>query len=395
MPESKIPETSFKVVPLKVVHIVRQYSPSMGGMEDVVQNIARQQREHHDQLPRIVTLNRLFRNSSEYLAPEAVVNGVGVVRLPFHGASRYPLCPRVLQHVGDADVIHVHGVDFFFDYLAATKLLHRRPLVASTHGGFFHTEFASRLKQVYFNTVTRASCMAYDKIIATSDNDGAIFRKVVKPPKLEVIENGVNVEKYSGLSSPAPSRTLIYFGRWSINKGLLETLALFQQLHAREPDWKLIIAGREYDHSAAEFHAWLQQNRLEQAVRIVPNPSDQELAALIGEASYFICLSRHEGFGIAPIEAMSAGLTPVLSDIPPFRNLLEQSNAGLLLADDAPEANVGRLLALHAAQSDQLVYAQRRAQAQAFADRYNWRHIANRYADVYRTLAVANRQFKR
>ena len=138
-------------MPIKVVHIVRQYAPSMGGMEDVVQNIARQQREHHDQLPRIVTLNRLFRNSSEYLAPEAVVNGVGVVRLPFHGTSRYPLCPQVLQYVGDADVIHVHGVDFFFDYLALTKALHRRPLVASTHGGFFHTAFASRLKKVYFN----------------------------------------------------------------------------------------------------------------------------------------------------------------------------------------------------------------------------------------------------
>jgi alpha-1,3-mannosyltransferase len=375
------------IMPIKVVHIVRQYAPSMGGMEDVVQNIARQQREHHDQLPRIVTLNRLFRNSNEYLAPEAVVNGVGVVRLPFLGTSRYPLCPQVLQYVGDADVIHVHGVDFFFDYLAATKLLHRRPLVASTHGGFFHTEFASRLKKVYFNTVTRMSCMAYDKIIATSDNDGAIFRKIVRPPKLEVIENGVNVEKYSDLSSPVPTRTLIYFGRWSVNKGLLETLALFKRLHAQAPDWKLIIAGREYDHSAAELHAWVGQEQLQDAVQIVPNPSDQELAMLIGQAGYFICLSRHEGFGIAPIEAMSAGLTPVLSNIPPFRNLIEQSGFGLILGDADIEGNVARLQALHAAQSDQAAYAQRRAEARQFADRYNWRHIANRYADVYRTLA--------
>jgi alpha-1,3-mannosyltransferase len=374
-------------MPIKVVHIVRQYSPSMGGMEDVVQNIARQQREHHDQIPRIVTLNRLFRNSTEYLAPEALVNGVGVVRLPFHGTSRYPLCPQVLQHVGDADVIHVHGVDFFFDYLAATRMVHRRPLVASTHGGFFHTKFASRLKKVYFNTVTRASCMAYDKIIATSENDGAIFRDIVKPPKLEVIENGVNVEKYRDLSSTVPTPTLIYFGRWSINKGLLETLALFKQLHARQPEWRLIIAGREYDHSAAEFQAWLKQEQLEDVAQIVPNPSDQELASLIGRAGYFICLSRHEGFGIAPIEAMSAGLTPILSDIPPFRHLIEQSGIGLLLENGEVDGAVSRLLALHAKQSDHSQYMQRRLQAQQFADRYNWRHIANRYADVYRALA--------
>ena len=371
-------------MPIKVVHIVRQYSPSIGGMEDVVQNIARQQREHHDQLPRIITLNRLFRNSSEFLAPEAVVNGVGVVRLPFHGNTRYPLCPQVLQHVADADVIHVHGIDFFFDYMALTKPFHRRPLVASTHGGFFHTSFASTLKKVYFNTVTRASSMVYDKIIATSDNDGDIFKKIVKSPKLAVIENGVNVEKYRNQAASLPTRTLIYFGRWSINKGLLETLALFEQLQARQPGWKLIIAGREYDHTAEELRTWLQDHRLTDAVQIVPNPTDDELATLIGQSSYFICLSRHEGFGIAPIEAMSAGLTPILSDIPPFRNLVEQSQSGILLSAENLNDNVEQLLHLH--EENQRNYAAGRAHMQQFADRYNWRHIANKYVDVYKNL---------
>ncbi|AMP00799.1 glycosyl transferases group 1 family protein [Collimonas arenae] len=371
-------------MPIKVVHIVRQYSPSIGGMEDVVQNIARQQREHHDQIPKIVTLNRLFRNSDEFLAPEAQINGIGVVRLPFHGTSRYPLCPQVLQHVADADVIHVHGIDFFFDYLAVTKPLHRRPLVASTHGGFFHTKFASKLKKIYFNTVTRASSMAYDKIIATSDNDGDIFTKIVSPPKLAVIENGVNVEKYSGQAASVSSKTMIYFGRWSVNKGLLETLALFKHLVAREPDWKLIIAGREYDHTAIELRVAVEQQHLTRSVQIVPNPTDHELACLIGQSSYFICLSRHEGFGIAPIEAMSAGLTPVLSDIPPFRHLIEQSGIGLLLSAGNGADNMVGLLKLH--EETQAAYAQRRIQVQQFADRYNWRRIADKYVDVYRDL---------
>ena len=370
--------------PIKVTHIVRQYSPSIGGMEDVVQNIARQQREHHGQLPKVVTLNRLFRNSAEFLSSEALVNGVAVVRLPFRGSSRYPLCPSVLEHVADADVIHVHGIDFFFDYLALTRPLHRRPLVASTHGGFFHTSFASGLKKVYFNTITRASTMAYDKIIATSDNDGDMFSGIVKPPKLAVIENGVNVEKYSNQSAPALTRTLIYFGRWSVNKGLLETLALFQQLAQRQPGWKLIIAGREYDHSAEELRAWARQNGLADAVQIVANPADHELAALIAQSSYFICLSRHEGFGIAPIEAMSAGLTPVLSDIPPFRNLLEQSRAGLLLSAPTQEQNVASLMLLH--QEMQADYARRRTQMQQFVERYDWRRIAEKYIDVYKEL---------
>lgn len=369
---------------IKVVHIVRQYSPSIGGMEDVVQNIARQQQDNHGQIPRIVTLNRLFRNSDELLAPKEQINSVEVVRLPFYGTSRYPLCPQVLQHVAHADVIHVHGIDFFFDYLALTKPLHRRPLVASTHGGFFHTKFASTLKKIYFNTVTRTSSMAYDKIIATSENDGDIFSAIVSAPKLTVIENGVNVEKYSDQAAATSTKTMIYFGRWSINKGLLETLTLFKQLLAREPDWKLIIAGREYDHTANELRAAVDEQQLSKSVQIAPNPSDNELAELIGRSSYFICMSRHEGFGIAPIEAMSAGLTPVLSDIPPFRHLIEQSGIGLLLSAGNGADNVAGLLKLH--EATHADYAHHRNQVQQFADRYNWRHIADKYIDVYKEL---------
>ncbi|KAF3998379.1 glycosyltransferase family 4 protein [Glaciimonas immobilis] len=369
---------------IKVVHVVRQYSPSVGGLEDVVRNIVRQQREHHDQVPRIITLNRLFRNADGFLASKAIVDGVSVMRLPFRGTSRYPVCPQVLKHVADADVIHVHGIDFFFDYLALTKPFHKRPLVASTHGGFFHTSFASTIKKVYFNTVTRASSMMYDKIIATSDNDGNIFKKIVNPSKLAVIENGVNVEKYRNQAALTPTRTLIYFGRWSANKGLLETLALFKKIAARQSGWKLIIAGREYDHTAEELSAWLGEHQLTDSVQIIPNPSDRALAELIGQASYFICLSQHEGFGLAAIEAMSAGLTPVLSNIPPFRNLVEQSHSGILLSAQSDEDNVERLLFLH--EETQRNFAVGRSNMQQFADRYNWRHIANQYVEVYKNL---------
>ncbi|WP_296817706.1 glycosyltransferase family 4 protein [Thiobacillus sp.] len=303
-------------MPLKVAHVVRQYYPSVGGMEDVVQSIAQHQMKRHGHLPVIVTLDRLFRNADQPLAGEEVINGIPVVRLPYRGPSRYPLCPGVLDRVRDADVIHVHGIDFFFDFLAATRPIHRRPMVVSTHGGFFHTRFAATLKKVYFNTATRLSSTAYDRVVATSENDGRIFNAIVQSPKKIVIENGVNIEKYADRSARELTPTLIYFGRWSENKGLLEIIEFFRQLATRQPGWKLIIAGREYDHTEAELAERIRQHGLADSVRLAANPSDQELASLIGQSSYFICLSHHEGFGIAPIEAMSAGLTPVLSDIP-------------------------------------------------------------------------------
>lgn len=370
---------------IKVSHVVRQYAPSVGGMEDVVQNIARHQLLQHGHAPTIITLDRVFTRPAQTLPAADTIDGIPVIRLPYKGSSRYPIAPSVLAQLADADVVHVHGVDFFYDYLAWTKWWHRRPLIASTHGGFFHTEFASKLKNLYFKTVTRASSMAYDRIVGTSNNDGDLFRPIVSGSKLSVIENGVNVEKYSGKASLHLKPVAIYFGRWSANKGLAETITLLRQLLARDPSWQLIIAGREYDLSQDDLQHLVQQNQLAAHVQIVPNPSEQQLAGLIGQSSYYICLSRHEGFGIAPIEGMSAGLVPLLSDIPPFRNLVTQSGLGLLINMADLPASAANIAEIHRRGATD--HSVRRQAVQQFVDRYSWSRIADRYIDIYKELA--------
>ncbi|MFC4261029.1 glycosyltransferase family 4 protein [Marinobacter lacisalsi] len=370
---------------LNVVHVIRQYYPSVGGMEDVVRNIASCQRSSGRQNASIVTLNRLFRNSDEVLDADEVVDGVPVTRLPYRGSSRYPLCPSVLREIDRADVVHVHGVDFFFDYLAITRLMHRRPLLVSTHGGFFHTDFASRLKELWFNTITRASSFAYDRIVATSENDGRRFRDIVPESRLEVIENGVNTDKYAGKGSREINRTLIYFGRWSSNKGLLETLDLMRVLRRQDPRWHLIIAGREYDFSLETLDQEVRRRDLaDGAVTLEASPSDQRLSELMGQAAWFLCLSRHEGFGLAAIEAMSAGLTPVLSGIPPFRKLTDASGIGITADAGSPEALAAQLHKLY--DQGQAAHETRREEAMTFARQYSWPRIADRYIDLYDTL---------
>ena len=372
-------------MPVKVTHVVRQYLPSIGGMEEVVRNIAQHQQRMGNQSVKIITLDRLFRNTSEILPAREIIDGIEVIRLPYVGSSRYPICVEILNKVGDADVIHVHGVDFFYDFLAATKWIHKRALMLSTHGGFFHTSFASRAKLAYFNTVTRFSGLAYQKVIATSANDSDLFSNIIGKAKLETIENGVDVEKYAQQAAPTLQPTLIYFGRWSANKGLLQAIDKFAMLKSRDSQWRLIIAGREYDHSCAELQAKVDSLGLTQAVELVANPSGETIRQLINKASYFLCLSRHEGFGIAPIEGMSAGLTPILSDIPPFRRLIESSELGFLLHDiNSSEAAVDQLLALH--QEGDSAYQQRRTKAMTFASRYAWPQVADRYLALYQQL---------
>lgn len=370
-------------MPAEVVHIVRQYLPSIGGLEDVVRNISRHQTLKADQRTRVITLNRIFKNQSAPLPSSEMIDGVNVLRLPFVGSHKYPLCPGVLKHLESADIIHVHGVDFFYDFLALTKWLHRKPLVLSTHGGFFHTKFAEKIKKVYFNTITRNCAKVYEKIVATSDSDGEIFERIVRRPKLEVIENGVNVNKFASCASSTSTRCCIYFGRWSENKGLFEMLDLFKALHEHNPDWRFIIAGREFDIHEAQLLSLAGQKGLKNQVKIVNCPTDDELRCLISQASYFVCLSHHEGFGLAAIEAMSAGLIPLLSAIPPFEKVIRNSNSGIVLPRDISSASQ-KIVDLHKAQVQN--HSNYRQQAINFANQYAWSGVAERYMEVYNAI---------
>jgi len=366
---------------MRVVHVVRQFHPSVGGMEEVVLNVARQHQQQGGQAE-VLTLDRLFTAPEARLETHDEVDGIAIHRIGYRGSSRYPLAPAVLSHLQGADLVHVHGIDFFYDFLAMTRPLHRKPMVVSTHGGFFHTAYASRLKQLWFRTLTRASARAYARVIATSENDGRLFSQIVPGHRLRVIENGVDVAKFAGRGSPQAGRTLVYFGRWSVNKGLMETLDLLAALRRRDPRWRLLLAGREYDFDLATLRQAIATRGLEDAVQLVSSPSPPQLAKLLEQAQFFVCLSRHEGFGIAAVEAMSAGLLPVLSDIPPFARLHRESALGVLVQPADAEGAAIRVQALAEASDADLPAL--REQAMAFSARYDWRQIARQYQDEYR-----------
>ena len=374
---------------MRIVHVVRQFHPSVGGMEEVVLNLARRHRQDSGDDVEVVTLDRLFSGDGARLARHEVHDGVPVTRLPYRGSSRYPLAPSVLAAIRGADVVHVHGIDFFYDFLAWSRPLHGIPLVASTHGGFFHTAFASRLKRLWFATITRLSALAYRRIIATSENDGAMFSGIVAPDRLTVIQNGVDVDKFAGKGSAVPGKTAIYFGRWSVNKGLPEMLEMFQHAVAADPEWRLIVAGRPYDLDRLALRNEITRRGLLEHVEVVASPSQAQLVALLARAQYFLCLSRHEGFGIAAVEAMSAGLMPVLSDIPPFARLIGESGIGLLADTANPAAAAAALRALAAVEPAQ--FQSRRAKAMAYAARYDWDDVVRRYRQEYDAIVPAAR----
>jgi alpha-1,3-mannosyltransferase len=360
---------------MRVAHLVRQFHPSVGGLEEVVAELAVNLRDHGWNST-VITIDKIFQQPELPLPAEDAHLGIPIRRLPFFGSPRYPVAASVLRHLDGFDLVHVHAVDFFCDYLAFSSPIHRKPLVLSTHGGFFHTSFAQRLKKIYFSTVTRAAVRFYDRVIAVSESDAALFAPIC--PGVATIENGVNLGKFRDAAAPELGKRMIFFGRFSQNKNIAGSIDLLARLEALDPGWSLTVCGRPGEVTLEELEAHAARAGVRDRVDFVIGPDNDQLAAAMGRASWFLTTSLYEGFGLTAVEAMSAGLYPLLSDIAPFRALVARTGVGLVLSGDDSARDVLATQARLAADP-----ARARRAAMDAAQLYSWTEVSRRYAREY------------
>ncbi|MGO7986892.1 glycosyltransferase family 4 protein [Rhizobium leguminosarum] len=367
-----------------IVHVVRQFLPNRGGLEDVVANLARQTVRLGYRV-RVVTLDSLFTAPEDKLPLREDVDGIEVVRIPWFGTSRYPLAPQVFRHLADADLVHVHAIDFFFDALAWARLLHGKPMIVTTHGGFFHTQKYATIKKIWFRTLTRASAMAYRRVVCCSASDLKQFSEIA--PDSLLIENGADIGKFADTASRRAKRRIVTIGRFSVNKRLDHLLDAMVMLKTRDPEWHLDIVGAESDLNRADVEGAIESRHLSGRVTLHVSPENDTIRRIIAEASIFASASEYEGFGLVALEAMSAGLLPVLNANDAFATLAARHPV-LMLADFTnPESAATAIEAAHQALSRQPDAV--RAELLDAARGYSWDIVAGRYIDLYRSLDVS------
>lgn len=365
-----------------IVQVVRQYPPGRGGLEDVVSSLSRELVKRGYRV-RVVTLDRVFSDPTHRLPAYEVVDGVEVIRINYHGSSRYPLALSVFRHLGDADLVHVHGVDFFFDALALGRFMHGAPMIATTHGGFFHTRKFAAIKNVWFRTLTWLSSRAYSAIACCSASDLALF-KTIQPQRAVLVENGVDTQKFTGASSPVPVKRLVTIGRFSHNKRLDHLLQTMAALVARDGEWHLDIAGPPSDLSVADVSALIEKHGLRQNVTLHVSPENGALKQVMAQASLFASASDYEGFGLVVVEAMSAGLLPVLNSNDAYLALAAKHTAIHLADFSDPAASAAAIVESyqHLCQNPHL-----RQDLAASIHVYSWERVTQRYLDLYRAAS--------
>lgn len=365
-----------------IVQVVRQYPPGRGGLEDVVSSLSRELVKRGYRA-RVVTLDRVFSDPARPLAAYEVVDGVEVIRINYHGSSRYPLAFSVFRHLGDADLVHVHGVDFFFDALALGRFMHGAPMIATTHGGFFHTRKYAAIKNIWFRTLTWLSSRAYSAIACCSASDLALF-KTIQPERSVLVENGVDTRKFAGASSPTPVKRMVTIGRFSHNKRLDHLLQTMAALVAKDPEWQLDIAGPPSDLSVADVSALIEKHGLRQHVTLHVSPENAALKQVMSQASLFASASDYEGFGLVVIEAMSAGLLPVLNSNDAYVALAAKHNAIELANYADPAASAAAIVESYQRLCQNPHLREDLAEA---THAYSWERVAQRYTDLYRAAS--------
>jgi alpha-1,3-mannosyltransferase len=366
---------------MRILQITRQYAPSTGGLASAVEGLSLAAREAGHEV-RVVTLKRIFETGEEAPA-ESVVNGVKVSRIGHWGSRRYPIATSVLSRMNGSDLVHVHAVDFFVDFLSLSRIFHRRPLVLSTHGGYFHTRWLHRFKAAYFRTITRQTLKHVAAIVCVSEQDYETFSSIVPKEKLHLVRNGVQLESYLTVKKVITPGLLVGIGRVSPNKGIDRLIRAIAELRKTHPGVQLIWAGPDEQGRIEQLRTQAQQAGVGDCMKFIGRAEVSEIESLLSRANLFVSSSSYEGYGLSTVEAMSSGTVPLVTRVGIHPQLIRDGKNGFLVDGDPDSLANGLRLALELEPGTLATMGQ---QARELAALCTWRGAVQAYLEIYASV---------
>ena len=213
----------------------------------------------------------------------------------------------------------------------------------------------------------------------------------------EVVHNGVDITRFQApdpalaarlrLRAGAADRPLILaVGGIEPRKGSDTLVRAIASLRRSGRDPVLAIVG---GHSFQDYREYRERVlsslprlglRLDDDVVLLGTVADAELPGWYAAADVLAFPSTKEGWGLAVLEAMSAGLPVVASDLPVFREYLRPGRDALMV----PVNDAAALAeALTAVLDDQRLAAGLRSAGRAVCSRFTWASCAAEHQKIY------------
>jgi glycosyltransferase involved in cell wall biosynthesis len=359
----------------RVVHVAARYPPALGGMEKVVQYLARSQHGLGVTV-RVVT----SAEGRDELSPET--EHFLVSRLKSFNVFRTPLMPSLLPQLLRVDrdsIVHLHVSGAYTPEMVwLYSKLKRRPYVVHSHGdlgpsGGFGSLLFRIWKPLVLGLVIR---QARAVVVLTEGDKSTLIRRFgVDPARTNVLHNGVDASfAYPDQRTVHAKPRLLFVGRMAAQKNLS---LLLHALDGVSDRFETTLVGT--GELEADLKATARELRL-QNIHFYGVAQGSELVKLYREADVFVLPSVVEGMPLVLLEAMAMGLPIVATDVPGTRDLVTHNVNGLLTPVGDPE---GLRAALLSVTSDVDRYQRMSRASRERVGKYSWDAVSAELERIY------------
>lgn len=286
------------------------------------------------------------------------------------------------------DVVHVHGLGFPALVAAVRAAIGATPLlVVQDHAGSVPPKGGGWIdewrRRRWASGLAHADAFSFTAAAQADPwrSAGILDRHDV----LALVERSTTVratprDEARARTNLSGDPLVVTVGRLTPGKDPLAVLSGFERFAVKHPQARLVIASPGGPLFAAVRARLDQSPVLMTAVRMLGAVAHDDIGDLYGAADLFVSGSHAEGSGLALIEALACGVTPVVTTIPPFEAI-----AGPCGTRFAPGHSAACADALAAAAA--LEATTRRAQALArFDEALSWPVLAAQTKSDYETL---------
>jgi glycosyltransferase involved in cell wall biosynthesis len=204
-------------------------------------------------------------------------------------------------------------------YLLVAKACGAR-VVLQIHGGALDG-FVYRL---------RAALRWPDAVVVLSQQEQEAWRRLAPGQHVALLPNGIDCEPYlkykRNLRSADEPFRLIYIGRLAAGKGLAETIEALALARGNGVAANLVIVG----HGPAEagLRKRVRELGLEREVRFAGRAVGEDKVLLLSQSDALCLASHSEGLPYALLEAMAAGVVPIVTRVGGIPDVVEEGVHG-------------------------------------------------------------------
>ena len=212
--------------------------------------------------------------------------------------------------------------DVFFAPGYTAPLTVAAPLVLTIHdvSFFAHPEWFSFREGVRRRQLTAWSARRARTVITDTEFSKSEIARHIGVKNVRVIPLGIDrSHDRSDGRSDARAPIVLYVGSLFQRRRVDRLIHAFDLVADRVADARLEIVGENRTNPHVDFESIRAGCRHGDRVSIRSYVDDAALASLYDRASVFVFLSEYEGFGLTPLEALAAGVPPIVLDTPVAR----------------------------------------------------------------------------